>query len=287
MSSSTRTTATRAVQYGAVALGRLTSESRMLPTFLIAGAQRSGTTSMYRALSQHPAVLKAPFHKGVHYFDIGYHRGMAWYRGHFPTGRRAAAVQRATGERPQTFESSPYYLCHPLAGERIARDLPGVRLVVLLRDPVERAYSAHAHEFARGFETEPFERALDLEESRLAGEESRLRSDPHYRSHSHQHQAYLTRGHYVTYLRALERLVGRDRLHVVDSAEFFAAPDRVYPRVLGFLGLPDFGGARFERHNARSRSPMPESLRRRLEDHFLRWDEELAGWWGRRPSWRR
>jgi hypothetical protein len=287
MSSSPRSVATRAVQHGAVAVGRLTSESRMLPAFLIAGAQRSGTTSMYRSLAQHPNVLKAPFHKGVHYFDTAYHQGMAWYRGHFPTERRAAAVERATGVRPQTFESSPYYLCHPLAGERIARDLPGVRLIVLLRDPVERAYSAHAHELARGFETEPFERALDLEESRLAGEEERLRSDPRYRSHSHQHHAYVARGQYVTYLRAMERLLGRDRLHVVQSAAFFADPVPVYARTLRFLSLPAFDAAQFERHNARSRLPMAESLRRRLEDHFRPWDEELAGWLGHRPCWRR
>jgi hypothetical protein len=287
VSSTVRAAATRAIQHGAVAVGRLAGDTRMLPSFLIAGAQRSGTTSMYRALSQHPAVLKAPFHKGVHYFDTGYGRGMAWYRGHFPSLRRARAVERATGVRPQTFESSPYHLCHPLAGERIARDLPGVRIVVLLRDPVERAYSAHAHELARGYETEPFERALELEESRLAGEEGRIRSDPGYRSHSHQHHAYVARGQYVTYLRSIERLVGRDRLHVVDSAAFFADPAPVYADTLRFLGLPDFAGARFERHNARSRSPLPDSVRRRLEEHFRPWDEELAVWWGHEPSWRR
>jgi hypothetical protein len=158
---------------------------------------------------------------------------------------------------------------------------------VLLRDPVERAYSAHAHELARGFETEPFERAVDLEESRLTGEEERLRSDPHYRSHSHQHHAYVARGHYVSYLRSMERLVGRDRLHVVDSAEFFSDPAPVYARTLRFLELPEFANARFEQHNARSRSPMAESLRQRLEDHFRPWDEELAGWLGHQPSWRR
>ena len=70
---------------------------------------------------------------------------------------------------PITGESSPYYLFHPLAAERIARDLPDVRLVVLLRDPVERAYSAYTHERARGFETETFARALELEPERLAG----------------------------------------------------------------------------------------------------------------------
>ena len=158
--------ARRAAQVTAATAGRLTWRARMQPSFLIAGAQRCGTTSLYRALSQHPAVVKAVLHKGVHYFDVGYHHGPGWYLGHFPlqaTGRRAA------GDAAMTFESSPYYLFHPLAAGRIARDLPGVRVIVLIRDPVERAYSAHAHELARGYETGTFEQALALEAGRLAG----------------------------------------------------------------------------------------------------------------------
>jgi hypothetical protein len=159
----------RAVQAVTVTAGRLTAPWRMTPDFLVIGGQRCGTTSMYRTLSQHPAVLKAVRHKGVHYFDTDYDKGMAWYRAHFPLQRTAAQVERRLGVRPQTFESAPYYMFHPLAAERIERDLPGVKVIVLLRDPVERAYSAHAHELARGYETEDFETALALEDSRLEG----------------------------------------------------------------------------------------------------------------------
>src|SRR5690606_6317559 len=168
-------TVKRVIHTGSRTFGRLTSEARVLPDFLIVGGQRCGTTSMYRALAAHPAVLKAVLHKGVHYFDINYHRGLSWYRGHFPLQRTARAVAAHTGVAPLTFESSPCYMYRPLAAGRIAADLPWVRLIVLVRDPVERAYSQHAHEVARGFETErDFGRALALEESRLAGEVERL-----------------------------------------------------------------------------------------------------------------
>jgi hypothetical protein len=270
-----------------VLAGRLTSAARVLPDFLITGGQRCGTTSMYRALSAHPAVLKPVLHKGVHYFDTGYHHGPAWYRAHFPLRRTARLMERETGVRPRVFESAPYYLCHPLAADRIARDLPGVRLIVLLRDPVERAYSAHAHELARGFETEPsFERALELEEERLAGEAEKIIADPAYHSHGHQHHAYLDRGRYIDYLERLEKLFGRDRLHVVDSHQFFADPEPVYDGVLGFLGLPHTGYPPFKRHNARERSPMAPALRARLRAHFEPYDARLADWLGRAPSWR-
>ncbi len=207
--------AKRAAHAISVTVGRVTAPLRMLPGFLIVGAQRCGTTSMYRALSAHPAVRKAVLHKGVHYFDMNYDRGIGWYRAHFPLA--------VTGRL--TFESSPYYMFHPLAAERIAADLPGVKLIVLVRDPVERAYSAYAHELARGFDTESFERAIELEPDRLDGEAERIAARPGYLSHSYQHHAYLARGRYAEQLDRLERLFGRDRIHVVDSGDFFGKPE--------------------------------------------------------------
>lgn len=278
--------ARRAAHSVSVTAGRLTSRARMLPAFLIVGAQRCGTTSMYRTLSQHPAVVKAVLHKGVHYFDMNYGRSLGWYRAHFPLASRAAGASPSS-IAPVTFESSPYYMFHPLAAGRIAADLPAVKLLVLLRDPVERAYSAWAHERARGFETEPFERALELEASRLAGEAERIAAEPGYLSLSHQHHAYTGRGQYIEQLERLEAVVGRDRIHVVDSGDFFARPEPAYDSVLDFLGLPGGEYPEFERHNARPRSAMPEPVRASLAGHFAPYDERLAAWLGWIPSWSR
>lgn len=269
------------------AFGTLTSGARMTPSVLIVGAQRCGTTSMFKALRQHPAVLPPALHKGVHYFDMHYDRGPVWYRAHFPLRANAARVARAIGESPITVESSPYYMFHPLAARRFTADLPGVRLLVLVRDPVERAYSAHSHESARGFETEPFERAIELEPERLAGQVEALQQDPRGDAYDLQHHGYLTRGRYVEQLRRLESLVGRDRIHVIDSQAFFDAPVEAFARVTDFLGLSSYAGAKFDKHNARRRSPMSEELRTRLTAHFEPYDEELATWLGHMPSWRR
>jgi hypothetical protein len=274
-------------QSSAVLFGQATAPIRMTPQFLICGAQRCGTTSMYRTLSQHPSILKAVLHKGVHYFDIGYQRGFGWYRSHFPLRTSAAVVRRRTGVAPLTFESSPYYLFHPLAAQRIATDLPGVRVLVLLRDPVERAYSAHAHELARGYETEPFERALELEDERIAGEAERIVADPTYHSLDHQHHGYVRRGRYIGQLERMAAAVGKERMHVVDSDDFFVDPLPVWTEVMHFLGLPTSPVPEFERHNARPRAPMSEALRAKLAAGFAADDEALAQWWGRTPSWRR
>lgn len=268
----------RVVHFGSRSVGRLTSGARMLPSFLICGGQRCGTTSLYRALAAHPLVLKAVLHKGVHFFDTNYHRGLDWYRAHFPLRRGVL----------RTFESSPYYLYHPHAGARIARDLPGVQLVVLVRDPVERAYSQHAHELARGFETEPdFARALELEPARLAGQKERLLRDPHAYSFSHQHHGYRARGEYSSYLDDLARHVPRDRILVLESERFFADPKPVYDTVLDFLELPHLGYPGFERHNARPRAArMDAAVRAELTAHFAAHDAELSRWLSGTPTWR-
>jgi hypothetical protein len=264
-----------------------TSRARILPSFLIVGAQRCGTTSMSRTLGEYPAVFSAVMHEEVHFFDVSYRRGLSWYRSHFPLLAAARRATRAAGVEPVSFESSPYYMFHPLAAGRIARDLPGVRLLVLLRDPVERAYSGHAHEVAHGFETEPFEAALELEPTRLDGQAKRIVADPGYFSYSHQHHSYVARGQYIEQLERLERHFGRDRLHVVDSGDFFADPEAVYDGVLAFLGLPSRGSPAFKRRNARPRAPMSGMVRKALEEHYRAYDERLAAWLGHEPSWRR
>jgi hypothetical protein len=278
----------RIVHFGSRSVGRLTSPARMLPSFLICGGQRCGTTSLYRALAAHPLVAKAVLHKGVHYFDTNYHRGTGWYQGHFPLKRTAARLEREHGSPAQTFESSPYYLYHPHAATRIARDLPEVRLLVLVRDPVERAYSQHAHELARGFETEPdFEKALRLEPMRLRGQRERMLTDEYAYSFSHQHHAYRERGEYATYLDALAGHVGRERIHVIESERFFTDPKPAYDSVLEFLGLPMLGYPEFERHNARPRKlNLSDGLRAELTEHYAAHDQSLERYLLGTPIWR-
>ena len=268
-------------------LGAVTAPTRMLPAFSVVGAQRSGTTSLYRALMSHPLIRPAVLRKGVNYFDLNYHRGMNWYRGHFPI--RAVANARTPGlpGTPLAFDASGYYMFHPLAPERMATELPELKIIAMLRDPVERAYSAHRHELARGFETEPFERAIELEPERLKGEVERIRADPRYESHSHRHQAYVTRGQYAEQLERLLHVYPRQQLLLVESELFFEQPEVEYPRILKFLELPVILPPTFDRHNARPRAPMSETVRTRLGQHFESYDSELTRYLGHEATWRR
>jgi hypothetical protein len=268
-----------------VRVGSATAGRRQLPSFILVGAQRAGTTSLFRALVSHPLIYSANFHKGVNYFDVNYARDFAWYQGHFPTTAGLRKHTRHLAGEPITFEASGYYMFHPCAAQRLAHHLPGVRIVAMLRDPVERAYSAHKHELARGFETESFERALELEDERLAGEEDRMLADPGYQSFSHRHHAYVRRGQYAEQLLRLRQSFPSDRVHVIESESFFERPASTYGRVLDFLELPAVLPDRFDRWNARPSSPMAEATRARLRQHFRSHDLSLAALLGRDPAW--
>jgi hypothetical protein len=268
----------------ALGLGRATTAFRSPPDFIMVGAQRAGTTSLFRALMSHPQVMRPTVSKGVNYFDLNYHRGWNWYLGHFPVARAAEWRTRSVGE-PAVFEASGYYLYHPFTARRMAADLPGAKLVVMLRDPVERAYSAYQHEKARGFEWETFDEALRLEDQRLVGELDRMRRDPTYESFSHRHHSYLHRGRYAEQLERLYAFFPREQVHVMMSESFFADPATEFRALLGFLGLQQEADVPFERYNAQPRGAMPEDTRLRLRDHYAPHDEALTALLGRPLPW--
>jgi Sulfotransferase domain len=267
-------------------VGGASAPFRLQPAFIMIGAQRCGTTSLSRALKAHPQLVQGVFRKGVNYFDLNYHRGTRWYRGHFPLAEIARRATHGRGE-PTAFEASGYYIYHPFAIERIARELPGVKLVVMLRDPVERAFSAYKHEYARGFEWESFENALELEDHRLAGEIDRMRRYPAYESFPHRHHSYRHRGQYADQLDRVYRYFPRSQVHIIESEAFFAEPAAEYRRLLSFLGLRPFEPTSFGRYNAEGGAPIQPDVRKMLELHYQPYDQRLASILGRPPVWAR
>jgi Sulfotransferase domain len=269
-----------------LAAGVRTSSLRMSPDFVLAGGQRCGTTSLFRALLEHPAILGPVHHKGINYFDLNHDRGTDWYQGHFPLRSVASLRTRGADEEAVTFDASGYYMYHPHAADRLANDLPDIKVMVMLRDPVERAFSAYKHEFARGFETETFERALALEDERVEPELARMVAEPGYASFAHRHQSYRRRGYYAEQIERFTRRLGRDRVLVVDSERFFSEPLAEYRRITDFLELQPHQPDRFDKWNARPGSPMSEPMREQLRDAFAPHDVALQVLLGHAPSWR-
>ena len=253
---------------------KLTALARLLPSFLILGAQRSGTTSLYRYLVSHPRVLSA-LREEIHYFDFQYDKGRRWYLAHFP----AASTGLKCG-RPLTGEASPDYLVHPLAPERVWAFNPAMKLIAILGDPVARALSHHRHEVRQGVEHLSFEAALDIEAQRLQGADLALRRAPHYYSYAHHHFSYLDQGRYAHYLQAWLDFFPRRRLLILRSEDLFQDAGRIANEVFKFLELPPHRLPREAAATATmSRPPLESALRNRLHGYFAADQERLRELW--------
>jgi hypothetical protein len=254
--------------------GRLvTRRSRALPTFLVIGAQKAGTTALFLYLSGHPSV-RPPIEKEIGYFSTLYGNGLSWYRAHFPLLPRAW-FERARGGAFATGEATPYYLFHPRAPERVAETLPGAKLIVLLRNPVDRAYSHHQHRLRLGIEHLPFDAALAAEDERLAGQRERMLAEDGYESRAFNEFSYKARGRYAEQLAAWRMHFPRDQMLILVSEELFSAPDQHFLRVLDFLDLPHWLPDNFRPWNEGYYEEMSGDLRRSLVEYFRPHNERL------------
>jgi hypothetical protein len=237
---------------------RATAGERMLPTILIIGAQKGGTSSLYQYLVDHPAVGRASG-KEIQYFTHNAQRGLGWYRAHFP---RAGEVRHA-------IEATPYYIFHPHCPSRVRAALPGVKLIVLLREPVDRAYSHYQMNYSKyGYENLDFRTAIALEDRRLTGEEERMLRDKRYKSFAHQHYSYLARGMYTRQLERWYAEFPRDQILVLCSEHLFNDPARTLHQVQAWLGLVEHTPSTLRPYNARSYDPIDHGFRAELRAGF-------------------
>ncbi len=247
---------------------------RSLPGAVILGAQKSGTTSLHFYLVQHPGVIE-PLRKEVHYFDLRYERGEAWYRAHF--GR---------ADQPGVnLDSSPYYLFHPAVPARLHALLPDARLIVLLRDPVRRAYSHYWHERDKGHEHLGFEDAIAAEPERVDAAHERLARGEIACSREHQHFSYLARGRYAEQLERWLALFPREQLHVARFEDLAHDPLGALNETLRFLALPHAASVDLEPRHTRRYPPMQPATAERLRAYFEPHNRRLESLLGRPMGW--
>lgn len=253
-----------------------TGTRRGLPAVILAGGMRCGTTSLFDWLAGHPQ-LSPSRRKEVHFFDLQFARGTAWYRRQFAPLRRLP-----DGGDSRPFESSPYYMFHPAVPARVRALVPAARVVFLLRDPVARAVSHFRKNVRDGREPLPFAAALAAEEARLAGAEERLLADPRHASPAHQHFSYQARGRYADQLLRWRGAFPPAQLLPLDAGRLFTDPATVLAELLAFLELDPWRPATFAVHNAsRTEPPSDPAALHGLEAFFephQRRLRDLIGW---------
>ena len=265
--------ARKVLRGGYRAYGRATAGLRPLPDFLILGAQKAGTTALYAYLRWHPEIT-GPSFKEVSFFDRHYARGERWYRAHLPAPRRGIVG-----------EASPSYLFHPLAPERVRTMLPDVRLIALLRNPVDRAFSHYQHEVALGREPLSFEDAVARENERMEGELERMLADPAYFSYAWWNYTYLSRGLYAEQLERWLAAFPEEQLLVLATEDLAQRPAETYVRVLEHVRAPAHELGEYPRVFSRDYGAMSPETRARLSEHFAEPNRRLYELLGRDLGW--
>jgi hypothetical protein len=263
-------------------LWRLTTAPiRTLPDFVIIGAQKCGTSFLYQLLVQHPHV-KPAFAKEVHYFDLNCRKGDNWYRSYFP-------VQVRNSRKYITGEASPYYLFHPHAPRRASTVLPDAKLIVMLRNPVDRAYSHYQHQVKRGKgegrETLTFEEAIEAEKRILPGEVSKMLQDEFYESLRHRTRSYLRRGIYIDQLLAWSSFFPRKQMLILKSEDLFNDTTNVLERILDFLKIPHWVPETYSIPNKREYAGVSPLIRQRLDEYYKPHNQRLYEYLGVDLGW--
>ena len=239
------------------------------PDFIIAGAPRSATTWLYVLADRHPQIAMAkPVRPEPKFFLIDdlYQRGLEHYASRWFD---ALPGDRMLGEK------STDYLESSLAARRIRDSLPKVRLVFLLRDPIERAYSNYLWTRQNGMETETFERALELEEERERNLPQSLRYARPF--------SYFSRGLYAEHLKRFYDLFPRGQILVLKTEDIVVDRRTVANRFQRFIGVttrPELAD-RLDPVNAVARAGdadvMRTGTRRELARRYHEPNQRLAG----------
>ena len=266
-----------------------TVSRRTPPDFLVIGTKRGGTTSLFNYLMMHEGILglfpQSRGRKSSDYFFKNLGRGEDWYRSHFHTRAHRARLARRLGYEPVAGEASPYYMWDPRIAAEAHRVNPQLKAVVLLRDPVKRAWSHYQERVANGVEPLSFADALDAEEARTAGELDRMAADPSYYSEPHDWYTYRSRGIYQPQLDNWRSVFPADQLLVLRSEDMYADVQGTFDVVCGFLGIPSVPLPTTRTFGAGKRDPMPEEPRRALTAFYAEHNARLGDYLGRDLGW--
>ncbi len=262
-----------------IEIARLKGSWGVLPDFVIIGTQKGGTSSLYYYLSQHPDIHQACV-KGTYFFDWNYQKGISWYRSNFPFKVTRRFYKKILGKKFLTGEASANYIFRPHAPERLQKCAPKAKIIVLLRNPVSRAYSAYNMFVKKGQEKSSFEEALEQERKMPSPEIEKMLKDENNSSHP-----YLARGIYVDQLKAWRKYFPAEQMLILKSEDLFAHPKETLNRVFFFLGLPDHKLKHYPKTNTNKYEQMDPTTKKKLISYYRPHNKRLSEFLKEDFSW--
>ena len=244
------------------------------PDFIIIGTQKGGTSSLYSYLGQHSQV-ELPTQKEIHFFDLKYIKGIEWYKDQFPS----IDNNKVTGE------ASPYYIFHPFVAKRVYNHLPKIKLIVMLRNPIDRAYSNYMMQIDKKIEPLTFELAIEEEDKRLEGEIEKMLSTPNYNSFNLQKYSYIKRGEYYSQIKNWLKYFNLEQFHFIKSEDFFNDPTKELFEVHDFLDIKQEKPISLKPVNTNEYQQMNPKTRKNLSLYFAEESQKLSQLIGNNFNW--
>ena len=249
-------------------VGNITSPIRILPDFLIAGFNRSGTHSLFEYIGQHPNIKNAS-RREIHYFTLSYWRGLNWYKSYFPTKIYKKQFENKNRTKLLTGEATPHYIFHPLAIKRIKQLLPNVKLIIILRNPIDNAYSHYQHYKIAGIEKDTFEEAIKQDKQRYKILEHLYNSDQ-VKEHSltQVKMPYVSYATYVNHIKRLLQIFPRKQILFIKNTELNENPQVVLKHIFDFLEIKQEKIKDLKKHNIGKYENMKSKTRYELSEYF-------------------
>ena len=253
----------------------ITASTRVLPDFIIIGTVRSGTTSLYYNICEHPSVLQAAYDE-IGFFDSNYQLGIDWYRSMFPTNKEMKRVRVDTGNAI-TGEDTPFYFWKKEAVDRIYQNIPKVKIISIFRNPVDRAYSNYNLGVRLNTEKLTFEEAIDKELDYIEKNGFRKTID--------QRRSYLSKGMYENQIKLWFNVFSKEQIHILSTEQMNKNPQKELQKIFSFLEIDDYMIKNPQKQKSAEYSKMRPDTRDRLLDFYKSHNEEFFGIIKQRFDW--
>jgi hypothetical protein len=259
----------------------ITGPLRVLPDFIIIGSMKCGTTSLYYDICEHPCVSPAAYDE-IGFFDSNFHLGLNWYRSMFPTKRRIEDIRRKEGVAI-TGEDTPFYFWNPVAAKRIQKLLPNIKLITILRNPIDRAYSEYQDVVSSESNSPSFETFIE-NEINTRRKDSSLITEENFEIFN-QKNSYLLKGIYVDQLKIWAGLFPKEQIFTLSTENLNSEPITALESVFQYLNLPDYKIKNTRRQKQKKYVPMNSQTRKILIEFFKPHNERLFKFIGKKFDW--
>ena len=244
----------------------LTSPLRVLPDFIVIGVGRGGTTSLYHYLNQHNCIQKSSYDE-IGFFDDNYHLGLNWYRSMFPTKYEKQKVIQKFGKF-LTYDVTPWYVRRPWTANRIKSLLPSVKIIVVLRNPVDRTYSHyHLTRREKGL-TKSFEEIIDEDIQKINNYDDDLKNSEEYYAELVQN-SHIARGFYLEQLEIWLTIFDKKNILIISSEDLAENTQKTMNSIFNFLDLENQIIPNLQKINVGKYPKMKEETRKTLENYFF------------------